>query len=104
MCKKSLLISALLCLAMFSATAQAQDLYVNAATGKNTNDGSKANPFKNIQKAVDAAKNGATIYVSEGNYFGMLDKGSINVTKPGVFKGVINEAYLKGFLSASYKQ
>ena len=68
------------CMAMFSAAAQ--DLYVNSATGKNSNDGSKGNPFKNIQKAADVAADGATIHVAEGNYFGNLDNGSITVTKP----------------------
>ena len=75
----------LMCLAIFSASAQ--DLYVNSATGKNQNDGSKASPFKNIQKAVEAAKDGATIHVAEGNYFGTLDKGSIPVDKPVTILG-----------------
>jgi hypothetical protein len=57
-------------------------LYVSSQTGNNSNDGSKASPFKNIQKAIDAASNGATIYVAAGNYYGTLNKGNINVTKP----------------------
>ena len=57
-------------------------LYVSEAGGSNRNDGSKESPFKNIQKAVDAASDGATIFVAEGNYFGVLGKGNINVTKP----------------------
>jgi len=56
--------------------------YVSSATGNNKNDGSKENPFKNIQKAIDAAADGDAINVAEGNYFGILDKGNINVTKP----------------------
>jgi len=85
MFNKSFLISVVLCLTMFPAVAQ--DLYVHSATGKNTNDGSKASPFKNIQKAIDAATDGATIHVAEGNYFGTLDKGNINVTKPVTILG-----------------
>ena len=77
---KSFLFSVLLCVATFSAAAQ--DLYVNSTTGKNQNDGSKGSPFKNIQKAVDVATDGATIYVAEGNYFGNLDNGSITVSTP----------------------
>ena len=57
-------------------------LYVNSQTGNNGNDGSKGAPFKNIQKAIDMASNDATIYVAEGNYYGTLSKGNINVTKP----------------------
>ena len=60
----------------------AQTLYVNSASGSNRNDGSKEKPFKNLQKAIDVAADGASIYVAEGNYFGMLDKGTINITKP----------------------
>jgi len=64
-----------------SVGASAQ-LYVSAQTGNNGNDGSKGSPVKNIQKAIDMASDGATIYVAEGNYFGMLNSGNINITKP----------------------
>ncbi|MCL2104526.1 MAG: DUF1565 domain-containing protein [Kiritimatiellaeota bacterium] len=57
-------------------------LHVCAGTGNNRNDGSKEKPLKNVQKAIDLAKDGATILVAEGNYFGTLDSGNINVTKP----------------------
>jgi len=57
-------------------------LYVSSSTGNNKNDGTKENPLKNIQKAIDMAADGDTINVAEGNYFGVLDKGNINVTKP----------------------
>ncbi|MCL2097649.1 MAG: DUF1565 domain-containing protein [Bacteroidales bacterium] len=57
-------------------------LYVSSQTGNNGNDGSQSAPFKNIQKAIDAASENATIYVAEGNYYGTLNKGNINVTKP----------------------
>ena len=57
-------------------------LYVSASNGSNRNDGSNGAPFKNLQKAIDQAPDGAVILVAEGNYFGMLNKGNINVTKP----------------------
>lgn len=66
---------------LFALTASAQTYYVSKSTGSNRNDGSKAAPFKNIQKAIEAVPEGATIYVAEGNYFGTLDKGNIPVTK-----------------------
>ena len=56
--------------------------YVSMDNGSNRNDGSKDKPFKNIQKAIDAATDGASILVAQGNYFGLLDKGEINITKP----------------------
>ena len=77
---KSFFLSLVLCVTMFHVTAQ--NLYVNSATGNNRNDGTKESPFKNLQKAVETATEGATIYVAEGNYFGTLDKGNIIVTKP----------------------
>ena len=116
-------------------------LYVSQSNGSNRNDGSKDAPFKNIQKAIDQAPDGATILVAEGNYFGMLTSGNINLNKqadltipgggkfmriwandfddveqlakvsgnktltdPKIFKGIINEAYLEGFLSAAYEE
>ncbi len=57
-------------------------LYVSQSNGSNRNDGSKDAPFKNIQKAIDQAPDGATILVAEGNYFGMLNSGNININKP----------------------
>ena len=37
--------------------------------------------MKNIQKAIDNASDGDTIYVAEGNYFGTLNKGNIIISK-----------------------
>lgn len=61
--------------------AQAADWYVCESTGSNRNEGTKASPFKNIQKAVNVAENGDVIRVAEGNYFGLLDCGNIKITK-----------------------
>lgn len=66
---------------LFAMTISAQEYYVSKNTGSNRGDGSKEKPYKNLQKAIDAVPEGATIYVAEGNYFGMLDAGNINVTK-----------------------
>ena len=66
---------------LFAMTISAQEYYVSKDTGSNRGDGSKEKPYKNIQKAIDAVPEGATIYVAEGNYFGTLDIGNINVTK-----------------------
>lgn len=57
-------------------------LYVNVAKGSNRNDGSSpAQAFKDIQKAVDEAPDGAEIRVAEGNYEGKLGAGYISVKK-----------------------
>lgn len=65
--------------------------YVNKANGSNRNDGkTPSTALKNIQKAVDIAAPGDNIYVAEGNYFGLLDCGNINITKPVCIKGGYN--------------
>jgi len=86
MFSKSIFISVLLCLAIAPVWAQ-QELYVNSATGNNRNDGSKESPLKNIQRAIDQAKAGDIIRVSEGNYYGTTDIGFINVNKAVTIMG-----------------
>ena len=65
-----------------NSVENAKTIYVNHSTGSNRNDGSKASPLKNIQKAIDVASDGTIIYVAEGNYFGTLNSGNIFITKP----------------------
>ena len=55
--------------------------YVSQSTGSNRNDGSRDNPVKNIQKAIELASSGDIIRVAEGNYFGLMDSGSIKINK-----------------------
>ena len=72
-------------------SAGAQSIYhVSRENGSNKNDGSKTAPFKNLQKALDVADDGATILVAEGNYFGMLNSGTIDIRKPVTIKGGYN--------------
>lgn len=55
--------------------------YVSKKTGSNRNDGSKGKPYKNLQKAMNVAQKGDKIMVAEGNYYGLLNKGSLEVKK-----------------------
>ena len=55
--------------------------YVSVANGSNRNDGSINSPFKDIQKAVNDAPEGAVIQVAQGNYLGNLDRGYIEIKK-----------------------
>ena len=69
--------------AIFSAlTLNAAELYVSKDTGKNSNAGTKDAPFKNLQKALDVAAAGDKIHVAAGNYFGLMDKGYLEMKKP----------------------
>ncbi len=61
--------------------AGTKTLYVSMTTGNNRNDGSKEAPYKNLQKAIDEAPADAVILVAEGNYFGTLNSGNINIKK-----------------------
>lgn len=63
------------------AIGSGKEYYVSSETGSNRNDGSIDAPFKNIMKALEVAPAGATIYVAEGNYFGVLGKGNIDLEK-----------------------
>jgi hypothetical protein len=63
-------------------SAMAGELFVSSTTGANSNDGSKAKPFKNIEKALKLAKKGDIIRVAEGNYYGLRGKGYLEVPLP----------------------
>lgn len=67
-----------------SVRIPADALYVCRETGSNRNDGSRNAPFKNLQKAIDAASDGQTIIVSEGVYMGNLDCGTIEIKDKAV--------------------
>ncbi len=62
-------------------------IYVSNLTGSNRNDGTKAKPYKNLQKAIDNAQAGDLILVAQGNYFGMLNSGNIVIDKPLTIMG-----------------
>lgn len=64
-----------------ASCAWSADFYVNKESGKNSFAGTKEEPFKNLQKAIDSAADGDTIHVAAGNYCGMMDKGQIKLTK-----------------------
>ena len=73
-----------------SAADAGSRYYVNITDGSNRGEGTKDDPFKNIQKALDVAPEGATILVTEGNYYGTLRSGNINIEKPVTILGGFN--------------
>jgi len=76
-----MLLSLVLFIFMVS-TAFGETFYVSMSTGKNTNQGTKDAPFKDIDKAIKSAKAGDTIQVAEGTYSGIFDIGYIVIDKP----------------------
>lgn len=59
----------------------ATKLYVSVNRGSNRGDGSIDKPYKDLQRAIDAAEADTVILVAEGNYEGNLDQGFISIKK-----------------------
>jgi hypothetical protein len=71
------------------------EFYVSQKTGNNSNEGTKTSPFKNIEKALKTAKSGDKIYVAEGNYFGLRDKGYLEAKNPVELYGGYSSDFTK---------
>lgn len=54
-------------------------LYVTLERGSARGTATKDSPVKDIQKAIDLAKDGDVICIAEGNYLGTLDRGWIEI-------------------------
>ncbi|WP_372370282.1 right-handed parallel beta-helix repeat-containing protein [Candidatus Uabimicrobium sp. HlEnr_7] len=61
-----------------SFSVSAQDIYISK-TGKNSNPGTKEKPKKTLWKAISALKDGDTIHVAEGLYYGRGKSGVMPV-------------------------
>ncbi len=68
-------------------------IYVSQSKGSARATGTKDNPYRDLQKAIDQATEGSVICVSEGNYLGKLDCGYIDVTKYISLVGGYNENF-----------
>ena len=79
--KKLIVLMACMILLGGSFSAEAAEFYVHKESGKNSFPGTKAEPFKNLQKAIDVAADGDIIHVATGNYCGLMDKGQIKLSK-----------------------
>lgn len=84
-------LSAMFCVAVGSSAADLAALlepasgsavFVNKATGNNKNPGTRAEPLKNLDKAIAKAAAGDTILVAEGLYNGTFDIGYLESDKP----------------------
>ncbi len=77
---KTIIVAALIVILLgLGATAYAAEFFVAREGGDNQNPGSKEAPFKNIEAAIKVAKAGDKICVAQGNYFGLRDKGFLEV-------------------------
>lgn len=67
--------------------AAATDFYVSKARGDNGQAGTAGEPLKNIDAALAKVKAGDTIHVAGGIYFGLRDRGYIEVPMPVTLLG-----------------
>jgi hypothetical protein len=74
-------------LMLLATGAHAANYYVNANTGVDTNPGTAAAPWQHIQKAINSAATGGTIYVAAGAYRESLSW-SKNLTIQGAGEGL----------------
>lgn len=63
--------------------------------GSNKNDGSKASPMKNIDKAIKKAVAGDAIYIAEGKYSGTFGMGYLESDKPLKLYGSWDASFTK---------
>ncbi|MCL1926472.1 MAG: right-handed parallel beta-helix repeat-containing protein [Syntrophorhabdaceae bacterium] len=87
--RKIVILSIPLLLALAVASADAADFYVSVETGGagRSADGSKAQPWKDLQVALDRANPGDTIHIAGGNYLGTSDRGYHVMEKPVSLRG-----------------
>jgi hypothetical protein len=74
-------IFAFIALTVLAAPLLSNTYYVSKASGKNSNPGTKEQPFKNIDKALKIAGDGDTVNIAGGVYSGAFDIGYIDCKK-----------------------
>lgn len=62
--------------------SEGKTIFVDQATGKNSNPGSRESPLKNIDKALKSAAAGDVVLVAEGTYGGTFGIGYLESDKP----------------------
>jgi hypothetical protein len=83
---------ALVACALLQGAAGAGTLYVSPK-GDNGNDGSRERPFKEIDRALKAAKAGDVVQIAGGTYRGSLGLGFLESDKPVQLRGGYSEDF-----------
>jgi hypothetical protein len=90
-------------LTLFASTATARTFYVNAQTGNNANAGSRAAPWKTIQKAADSMGPGDTAMIAAGDYPGRVHVARSGAVGHPITYQAAGKVVMKGFTTyASY--
>jgi hypothetical protein len=82
-----------LTLATQGQSVNTKTLYVSKQNGNNKNDGSKALPLKNLDKAIQLAEPGTNIFIAGGIEMGTLNVGFIESDKPVKIYGSFDETF-----------
>jgi hypothetical protein len=97
-----------------AVTPQPTDIFVNAATGADTNSGNQGQPFKTITKAISVATAGKNVWLEDGTWDAVVDPplGATNAAGPcngtgvalpaGVNLRAINAGGAKVVLTGNY--
>lgn len=80
-------------LLLSTSGALATDFYICKARGNNSNPGTTELPLKNIDAALAKAEPGDTLHVAGGVYFGIRDRGYIEVRVPVTMLGGYSEDF-----------
>lgn len=83
-----------------SGNSSGKTFYVSIANGSNGNDGSKASPLKNIDKAMKISAPGDVINIAGGQYMGTLRIGFLETDKPLKIYGSWDEGFTKQDIAA----
>ncbi len=80
-----------------SGPVQAANTFYVSTTGSNTAPGTLTSPWRTIQHAIDAAPNGATIFIRSGDYTGFsVNRSSLTITAyTGEKPGIVNDGSSK---------
>ncbi len=79
----------------FGSIVDAATIHVSISNGKNSNDGSKGSPLKNIDKAIQLSKPGDEIKIAGGTYMGTFNVGFLESDKPLKMYGSFNDDFSK---------
>jgi len=80
---------------VFTFSQAFSQIYVSKNTGDNKNKGTKDSPVKEIDKAIELAAPGGTIYVAEGKYMGTFGIGYLETNKAIKIYGSYDQSFSK---------
>jgi hypothetical protein len=87
---------------VLAMTVQANDYFVDAGSGSDSNAGSSASPWKTLGKARNSAPAGSTVFVKNGNYGNYAEGGTTSSNAYLTFKAAAGHTPTLSGLSLAY--